>query len=202
VKDAEVSIEAINKTIDEISEVSASITEAVSQQKAATTEIAQSVRVVATSAERVGGSVDVMRSSAEQGREDARIVRDGADSVSGEANEASAEVQTFLSAIGNQDDDETYQIFDVDLPAEIEIDGQVHKTKVRRISSAAATVDADLSLPAGTPMTIKIQSIDKPINARFAGKEGNASHLQFPLMLDHVSWMRQELLKLMMSSAA
>lgn len=202
VKDAEGSIAAINQTIDEISNVSHSISEAVSQQQQATSEIAQSVRVVATSAERVGGSVDMMRNSAQQSREDARIVRDGAGAVSGEADEASTEVQTFLAAIGDREDDETFQIHNVDLAAEITVDGKVHKTRISRISSATAQAEIDLPLSAGAPVTVSIESIGKPINARFAGCEAKTSLLQFPLTLDHVAWMRNELATIAFAKAA
>lgn len=201
-KEAEDSMESINTTIGEIHEVAASIAEAVRQQHIATTEIAQSVEVVASSARSVGGSVDVVSGFAEQGRDGARIVRDGADVVAGEATLLSSEVESFLLALSDNGDEDTFQILSVDLPTEIDIDGKTHMARVRTISTAAATIDVPIPADPGSALTIRIDGLGFAIAARLAATEGSTSQIQFPLNHEHVEKMRDRLATLGIQQAA
>jgi methyl-accepting chemotaxis protein len=201
-KDVEDSMGEINQTIAEIHEVSASITDAVSGQQLATSEIARSVEVVATSARRVGDSIDVVRGSAEQGRDGARDVKDGADVLNQEATSLGSEVETFLTALSSKEDEDTFEIHDVSLAAEIHVAGKIHKTHVRRISTAFAIVAIQLPAEAGEPVTIQIDGIPEPVKARLAGSDAGGSQIQFPLDFDHISAMGEHLALLKRRRAA
>lgn len=189
-KEAETSMSSINATISEIHEVGASIAEAVRQQQEATAEIARSVEIVATGARRVGDSVDVVRTSADEGREGAHNVKSGADTVSEEATLLSSEVETFLGALSEQGDEDTFQIYQVDYAAELLVDGKSYTTQVKSMSSASAFVNLSLPVSAGTKLTLKIDGFPHDIEARLAASDSDGSNIQFPLNLDHIALVR------------
>lgn len=189
-KEAEASMLSINTTISEIHEVGASIAEAVRQQQEATAEIARSVEVVATGARRVGNSVDVVRTSAVEGREGAHNVKTGADTVSEEATLLSSEVETFLGALSEQGNEDTFQIYQVDYSAELLVDGNSYATQVQSMSSASALVNMSLPVAPGTRLTLKIDGFPHDIEARLAASDSNGSNIQFPLNLDHIALVR------------
>lgn len=201
-KEAEGSMGKINSTIGEIHEVAASIAEAVSQQQIATNEIAESVEVVATSARKVGDSVTVVSGSAEDGRDGAREVKDGADHVAGEAQVLSSEVETFLGALKSQDDEDTFQIHNVNLGATVILNGKSYEGRINQISAAAAIVDFPIDDTPGAQLTIEIDTIPQTINARLAASDSASSQIQFPLKLEHVTVMREHLAQAMALKAA
>ncbi|MEM1048388.1 MAG: methyl-accepting chemotaxis protein [Pseudomonadota bacterium] len=201
-KEAEESMAAINETIGEIHEVASNISEAVQQQQIATSEIAESVEMVATSANRVGGSVDVLSTSADQARESARDVKHGADIVSEEAEVLSGEVETFLSALGEQDDEDKFAIHKIGLDVAADLDGQRFTGRTLSISAASAHLDCTLPGSAGTPVTLSIDGIPEPISGRLAGSDGGGTHVQFPLNLDHIDRLREHLALLLTRKAA
>ena len=191
--EAEESMSVINETIREIHETAAGIAESVGQQQIATSEIARSIEMVASSAHRVGESVGVVSGSADLGRNSASDVKSGADEVSGEASVLSQEVETFLSALGNQDDEDTFRIYTVDLAAEVIIDGVSHSARVKKISTAAAHIDIRLNASAGSRLQIRIETFPDEISCRVAGSDGEGTQIQFPLNLEHIAQMRDVL---------
>ena len=201
-RDAEEALSAINGTISEIHEVSSSITAAVTQQQGATQEIAQSVEVVASSAGRVSESVNVVRQSADKGHESARDVQEAAHTVSHEAEILSSEVSTFLGALENREDGDTYKILPVNLSATITVEGVSHKARVKRISAAAAWIDTPVNATPGSTLVIEIEELGEPITARLSGNDETGSQIQFPLNLQHISKMREQLMFLEQGIAA
>ena len=201
-KEAETNMATINTTIAEINDVASSIASAVSEQQVATNEIAQSVEVVAASARKVGESVAVVSGSADQSRDGATGVKAGADDVAQEARVLSTEVETFLGALGNQDDEDTFQIYDVNFSAGIDVGGKSYNGTVTRISSAAATVSVPVDAAPGTQLTVAMDGFPEPISGRLAACDGSESQIQFPLNLEHVAVMRDQIAQAIMRKAA
>ncbi|MBO6509371.1 MAG: HAMP domain-containing protein [Roseibium sp.] len=199
---AEHSISEIYGTVTEISEVANSIAASVSQQQAATSEIAQSMETVSNNAARVRDSVSVMRDNAEHCATSSQHVKEGSTVVFDEAELLGTEVETFLGAIGNSSDDETYRVHIVDWEASVEIGNNQIETTCIRISSANCIVDASLDCPAGTPVVFKTKWLKEPIQARVSICEDRTTTLQFPLKLDHIDEIRLQLEQLNLATAA
>lgn len=94
------SITRITGTIRSLSEIAGGIASAVTQQQAATAEIARSVEEVARNTDEVSGNIGDVRNSANDNRLAADQVRAAAESLSAEAEVLGSEVKTFLSSIG------------------------------------------------------------------------------------------------------
>jgi methyl-accepting chemotaxis protein len=94
------SIGRITETIRSLSEIASGIASAVTEQQAATEEIARSVEEVASSTEEVSGNIGDVRDSANENRDAADQVRAAAEALSEEAEVLSREVKSFLGSIG------------------------------------------------------------------------------------------------------
>lgn len=95
------SITRITDTIRSLSEIAGGIASAVTEQQAATAEIARSVEEVASNTEEVSGNIGDVRNSANDNRLAADQVRTAAESLSTEAGVLGNEVKTFLSSISD-----------------------------------------------------------------------------------------------------
>gem|GEM_PF-555886 len=199
---AEQSIGEIYGTVREINDVATSIASSVTQQESATSEIARSMETVSSSAARVRDSVSMMRQNSEDTANSSKMVKDGSSVVYDEAVLLGDEVETFLDAIGNRGDDETYRIYDVNWPATLEVNGNQIATTTTRISSANCTIDAKIDLDPGTRVVFVCEQLTNPIEARVAMTEGNSTTLQFPLNLDHIADLRIKLEQMNLSAAA
>ncbi|MEM8812522.1 MAG: methyl-accepting chemotaxis protein [Pseudomonadota bacterium] len=188
---AEGFLESINEKIGLMNETAVSISGAVTEQQAATDEIARSVGVVATSSKRVSDSVDYVRNSAEEGKVDAHGVQEAASDLSGEASSLGEEVKTFLSALQDQEDEDAFQIYRVSADVEAELNGVRQSCRLVSISCASVMIDASLPGQPGHPVTLRIEGFKDPINARFAGHSGNQTQLQLPLTHEHMSKMKE-----------
>ncbi|GAA0770236.1 methyl-accepting chemotaxis protein [Roseibium denhamense] len=192
----------IYDTVREISEVANSIAASVSQQQAATAEIAESMEIVSSNAAKVKDSVSVMRDNAENCASSSQLVKSGSSVVYDEAVLLGSEVETFLGAIGNSSDDETYRIYDVDWASSVFLDGKSVPVRCVKISSANCILDVDLNRPAGTPVEFTTKSLREPIQARVSVSNTSGTTLQFPLKLDHIADVRFQLEQLNLKAAA
>lgn len=192
----------IYDTVREISEVANSIAASVSQQQAATAEIAESMEIVSSNAAKVKDSVSVMRDNAESCASSSQLVKSGSSVVYDEAVLLGSEVETFLGAIGNSSDDETYRIYDVDWASSVFLDGKSVPVRCVKISSANCILDVDLNRPAGTPVEFTTKSLREPIQARVSVSNTSGTTLQFPLKLDHIADVRFQLEQLNLKAAA
>ncbi|WP_156510363.1 methyl-accepting chemotaxis protein [Labrenzia sp. OB1] len=192
----------IYNTVREISEVANGIAASVTQQQAATSEIAQSMETVSNNAAKVRDSVSVMRDNAENCASSSQLVKDGSTVVYEEAVLLGAEVETFLGAIGDRSDDETYRIYNVDWACEVTVDGKPVTARCVKISSANCVLDAMLNHPAGTPVVVTTDWLKTPVQARISMSDASGTTLQFPLKLDHIADIRFQLEQLKLSTAA
>lgn len=199
---AEHSISEIYGTVKEISEVANSIAASVSQQQSATSEIAQSMETVSNTATRLRDSVSVMRENAEHCASSSQHVKEGSAIVYDESVLLGSEVETFLGAIGNSSDDETYRIYAVDWEASVELDNHDVSVRCLKVSSANCVLNKALDCPAGTPVIFKTEWLREPIQARVSICEGNTTTLQFPLKLDHIDDIKIQLDQLNLATAA
>nr|WP_319386295.1 HAMP domain-containing methyl-accepting chemotaxis protein [uncultured Roseibium sp.] len=199
---AEQSIGEIYGTVREINDVATSIASSVTQQESATSEIARSMETVSSSAARVRDSVSVMRQNSEDTANSSKLVKDGSSVVYDEAVLLGDEVETFLDAIGNRGDDETYRIYDVHWPATLTFgDKQVAASAVK-ISSANCMINVRIDVMPGTRVTFECAELSSPIEARVAVSEGDTTTLQFPLNLDHIADLRMQLEERALAPAA
>jgi len=192
----------IYDTVREISEVANSIAASVSQQQAATAEIAESMETVSTNAAKVKDSVSVMRENAESCASSSQLVKNGSSVVYDEAVLLGSEVETFLGAIGNSSDDETYRIYNVDWASSVTVDGKTVSARCVKISSANCVLEVDLKHPAGTPVVFTTEWLKEPVQARVSVSGTSGTTLQFPLKLDHIADIRFQLEQLTLSTAA
>ncbi|WP_299479637.1 methyl-accepting chemotaxis protein [uncultured Roseibium sp.] len=199
---AEQSIGEIYGTVREINDVATSIASSVTQQESATSEIARSMETVSSSAARVRDSVSVMRQNSEDTANSSQMVKEGSSVVYDEAVLLGDEVETFLDAIANRGDDETYRIYDVDWPATLEIGGRQISARTLKISSAFCTVSEKLDVAPGTRVVFECSELTAAIEARVAVTDDDTTTLQFPLNLDHIADLRSQLEQHGLASAA
>lgn len=199
---AEQHMSEIYETVQEISEVANSIAASVSQQQSATSEIAQSMETVSSNAMRVRDSVSVMRDNAENCASSSLLVKRGSSVVYDEAVLLGSEVETFLGAIGNRSDDETYRIYSVDWAANLSVGDNQMTAKCVRISSANCLIDVKLDCPAGTPVVFETEWLKEPVQARVSVTDDQGTTLQFPLKLDHIADIKFQLEQLSLRTAA
>ncbi|MEL7528286.1 MAG: methyl-accepting chemotaxis protein, partial [Pseudomonadota bacterium] len=199
---AEQSIGEIYGTVREINDVATSIASSVTQQESATSEIARSMETVSSSAARVRDSVSVMRQNSEDTANSSKLVKDGSSVVYDEAVLLGDEVETFLDAIGNRGDDETYRIYDVHWPATLTIGDRQIQASAVKISSANCVVSARTDVMPGTRVTFECSELSTPIEARVAVSDGETTTLQFPLNLDHIADLRMQLEERALAPAA
>lgn len=192
-QNAEVSMSEIYEAIGNVTETAMSIAASVSQQKDATSEIARSMETVSQNASRVQESVSLMRDNAGASSETAENVKAGSNVVYDDSVVLGSEVETFLEAIANRGDEETYQIHDVNWPASVTMDGVSKPVTIRQVTSAYCVVDTPLAGKVGTPVLVQADMLSEPIDARIAKIEDGATSLQFPLQRDHIEKLHNEL---------
>ncbi|MEM7620668.1 MAG: methyl-accepting chemotaxis protein [Pseudomonadota bacterium] len=202
-KDAENYIAEINKTIDELSNLGTNIAESVSQQQLATSEIAQSFTTVATSSHNMKDSVEVVNQASISSSEEAHEVEASAAIVSKEALTLSDEVKTFIEALSSKSDEDTFEIHDVQLKAELIAGGQKHKTIITKISTAFAYLDVcNMNIDSGTQIEFLIKDTGDTVTARLANTDNTGTQIQFPLNLEHIAKMKNVMSKLSVLKAA
>jgi len=192
----------IYDTVREISEVANSIAASVSEQQSATSEIAQSMETVSNNAAKVRDSVSIMKDNAESSASSSQLVKTSSSVVYDEAVLLGTEVETFLGAIGNNQQDETYRNYNVDWEASVSHDGKPVSVRCVKISSANCVLDVKLDLPAGTPVVFATDWLKEPVEARISMSDASSTTLQFPLKLDHIDKMKFQLEQLSLSAAA
>jgi hypothetical protein len=183
----------IYEAIGNVTETAISIAASVSQQKDATSEIARSMETVSQNASRVQESVSLMRNNAGASSETADNVKAGSNVVYDDSVVLGSEVETFLEAIANRGDEETYQIHDVNWPASVTLDGMSKPVTIRQVTSAYCVVDTPIAGEVGTPVLVKTDMLSGPVNARIAKIEDGTTSLQFPLQHDHIEKLHNEL---------
>ena len=188
------SIEAIGKVISEVDNYISAIVAAVQEQDATTQEMARNVTFVAQSAGEVSENIASINGQAESVGHSSEEVSESANSMAGEADVLSKEVKTFLNAMQNTDaDDDTFEAKQVNLMASAQVNGSEWSGNVSEISSAHAVVSPAINYEAGQKIDIQIDGIQHALEARVAKSEDGATVLQFPLDLDHLAKMRDEL---------
>lgn len=190
------SIETIGNIINEVDQYISGIVAAVQEQDATTQEMARNVTFVAESAGRVSENVGSIDGQAESVGNSSQDVNASANLMAQEAGVLSKEVETFLNAMQSNDvNDNTFEARKVNLSASAQVGGQEWSGSVSEISSAHAVVAPAMDYEAGEHVSIEIDGLGSSVEARIARNENGVTTLQFPLDLDHISKMRDEVQK-------
>ena len=190
------SIEEISKIIQQVDQYIATIVAAVQEQDATTQEMSRNVTFVAQSASRVSENVSSITQQAENVGKSSEEVSGSANAMASEADVLSQEVKTFLSAMQNTDiNDNMFEAKTVDLEASAQIGSDHWSGRVSEISTAHVVISPALEHQAGEKVHVTINGIDKALDARIAKNENGSTTLQFPLDLDHLAKMKEQLQK-------
>jgi methyl-accepting chemotaxis protein len=196
------SVSRLRERISDMTEGAAAVAAAVEQQGAATQEIARTTSQVVAAMERVTGAAEKVRGTAGSTDTGARDVATKAATLTTETDMVAREVTEFLSALGQTKSSDKFRRHDTMTPAMIEVDGQRLRTTVRSLTAGSALITSSLSLRPGDAVTIAIEGFSREIKARFAGHEENGCWLQFPMDIEHVEWLEQEIDRQSLKGAA
>lgn len=188
------SIENITEIIQQISQYISGIVAAVQEQEATTQEMARNVVFVAESASRVTTSMTSIQEQSESVGTSSEEVSTSAKSMASEADTLNKEVKTFLGAMQSTDaTDDTFKAKTVKLKASAKIGNNDWSGTVTEISSAYAMISPALAYEPGEKLTIEIDGLENTIEGRIAKNEGDITTIQFPLDLDHLAKMRDQI---------
>lgn len=184
----------IASVIQRIDEYISAIVAAVQEQEATTQEMARNVSFVAESSNRVSENVIKIDSQAESVNQGSQQVSVSAESMATEAEVLSKEVKTFLNAMQNTEvDDNTFEPMKITLEASGDIKGQTWQGQIQEISTAYAVLSPQLDHQAGEKISLVIQGIEGTIESRIAKNENALTTVQFPLDLDHIEKMKENI---------
>ena len=190
------SAEAITQIADLINETNtyiSGIVSAVQEQDATLQEMVRNIDFVAKSAEAVTGSMDRIKGQAVTVGDSAEGVTRMASGLKDESSGVSREVETFLKAMSSTDvDDDTFAAYPIDRPARVNAGSIRWNGRIHEISAAHAVLSPELSVSAGEMIEISIEGIDAPLQARVASTGKGRTTIQFPLDMEHLQKMRDE----------
>ncbi len=197
------SIQDIINTVRGVSESATAIASAVVEQSAATQEIARSVESVSVSTANVTKSMEQVHDAVGQNSARAGEVRSTAAGLSTEAETLSAEVKDFLDLLKSLGEGPQLRSLELNVAATAAIDGRGSiQGRVLKLSPGFALFAGALTAPAGTPVDLRIDGIDRPLAARLAEVGDGGVYLQLPLNHEHLTHMGQVLNRLGMGKAA
>ncbi|MTI08957.1 HAMP domain-containing methyl-accepting chemotaxis protein [Curvivirga aplysinae] len=196
------SIQEIGVVIQQVDEYVSGIVAAVEEQDATTQEMARSVTFVAQSAERVTENIGTITVQADSVGLKSEEINTAAIQMAEEASSLTKEIDTFLNAIQNTDTEEnTFVTKTVNLKANSEINGKSWSGIVSTISTAHANVKPIINLSAGEKVNISIEGINRSLDARISMTRDGTTTLQFPLDLDHIAQMQDDLKTILLEDA-
>ena len=187
------SMENISKVIERINDFIESIVSAIEEQKSASVEISQTVSGVATSAQKVSESATKINNQADSVDGSSKEVNESATVMADEAKVITKEVETFLKALKTDNlEDDKFKSKEVNLKGSI----NDNNVTISEISSSYISVTPKLNKEAGEKVTVKIQGIDKKIEARISKNGSDNTIIQFPLNLEHIEEMQSYIKKI------
>jgi len=188
------SIEQIGDVISNIDQYVTAIMSAIEEQNSTTEEISRSVQHVSDSALRVTENVAQIQSQSTNIGESSKNVNEQANNMSEQADILSLEVKTFLDAIKNTDaQDTTYEAHKISQKATAKIRNDDWSGTAMEISAAHAVVSPQMTYAPGENISISLEGIDEPIQARISNNDNNATIIQFPLDASHLNMMKEKI---------
>ena len=189
-------IQSITESVRSIHGVGSAIASAVTQQSAATQEIARSVEQVSNSTTSITESMKRVNDAIQGNRTNSMEVSKTSLSLSGEAQNLSIEVKDFLAALQSLSEDQTLAALKVDRAATVrhgstEVAGQVSK-----LSIGSAVFSGRISVSPGTKVELKVDGIDRLLQARYVEPTAGGYFLQLALNHECLAYMGQALTRL------
>ena len=198
---------AVRDAIKVMRETAVSVAGAAEEQSAATQEITRGINEVSQRTAKVAEGLLAVREAARRNSGAAVDVNRTASRLSTEADVMSEEVRSFLGAMSTMSEDQQFVTHTVDLAAEamvarngsaISIDGRLKKLS----PGMAVFAGAMAKVETGTPIELRVESIDRPLRARFVGPaDGGGYNLQLALNHEHLSYMRRAIASLRLGQA-
>ena len=173
------SIDRIGRSIEALHQVAAAISGAVGQQGEATREIVRKVQVVAAATRDASDSVTRVRSDSEATGQAAQRVLVAAGDVAGETGCLRGEVDDFIGRIGRTTDRRRYERHACDLLVGIEAAGEVRQARITDLGLFGAGIAADLGLPMGQPVLVRVPGTDAVLQARISRTGASGTGLLF-----------------------
>ncbi|GEO37188.1 hypothetical protein SAE02_13360 [Skermanella aerolata] len=190
------SASAITQIADLINETNtyiSGIVSAVQEQDATLQEMVRNIDFVAKSADTVTGSMERIKGQAVTVGDSADGVTRMASGLKDESTSVSREVETFLRAMSSTDvDDDTFASYSIDRKAQVTAGTIRWNGKAHEISAAHAVLSPELSVIAGEMIEITIEGIGAPLQARVASTGKGRTTIQFPLDMEHLQKMRDQ----------
>jgi methyl-accepting chemotaxis protein len=189
-------IQGITETIRGVNETAVAIATAVEQQGAATQEIARSIESVTVNAasmtrgmEQVQGAVDVTSGTAAE-------VNRTSSALSADTAKLSAEVEDFLTSLSNLGQSRQLQSLDVNLSAVVSVEGRSVTGRVLKVSPGLVLFDGPLQTAPGTPVDMRIDSLNRVLRGRFVDRVAAGCQIQLLLNHEHLSFMESAMARL------
>jgi methyl-accepting chemotaxis protein len=196
-------IQGIVGTVQKVNEIAGSIASAVVQQSAATQEIARSVEHVSANTVAITRSMEKVTTAVGKNGADASSVKEAATVLSTDSELLGKEVKDFLGALqGLVDGQQSIAYYDVNLSATVQVDGRSFTGRVTKMSPGVVTFSGALPVSPGTVVELQVETIDRPLRARFVETSSDGTHLQLPLNHEHLNYMAQLLTRFTSSKAA
>jgi methyl-accepting chemotaxis protein len=194
-------IQGIAQTVKQVNEIAVAIASAVTEQSAATQEIARSFERVSETTTSVNRSMEQVSASVAGNTDSAATVKVIAEELREEADSLGLEVKDFLGALADLGKNDAFRTYDVDLRASTEVGGQTVVGQVTKLSPGYLVFSGALSVPPGTMLDMRVERIERPLHLRFVETLNGAAHLQLPLNHEHLNYMTEILANLSQRAA-
>jgi methyl-accepting chemotaxis protein len=194
-------IQAIGQTVKQVKEIASAIASAVTQQSAATQEIAHSFERVSETTTVVTRSMERVSESVANNKDNAMAVRSIAEDLSQESATLGDEVKDFLGALTELSASEQFRTYDVSLDATAIVDGRSIDGRVVKLSPGYVVFAGQLPVQPGTTIEMKVAKFDRPLSMRFVEIGEGGAFLQLPLNHEHLTFMTQALMRFQHSAA-
>jgi methyl-accepting chemotaxis protein len=182
-------IQGIAQTVKQVNEIAVAIASAVTEQSAATQEIARSFERVSETTSNVTRSMETVSVSVAKNSEGAAAVKTIAEDLHEEAESLGVEVKDFLGALADLSKSEEFRTYDVSLHGSATVNGQAISGRVIKLSPGFVVFSGPLDVQPGTMLDMRIDGIDRPLRLRYVEFSGGAAHLQLPLNHEHLNYM-------------
>ncbi|ABC23554.1 methyl-accepting chemotaxis protein [Rhodospirillum rubrum] len=184
-------IQGIAQTVRQVNEIAVTIASAVTQQSAATQEIARSFEQVSDTTTSVTRSMERVNAAVTNNSQGATAVRSIAEELSQEADSLGLEVKDFLGALADLSRSDEFRTYAVSLAASATINGQITTGQVTKLSPGFVVFSGRLGVQPGTVLEMRIDTVDRPLKVRFVEVKEDGSYLQLPLDHAHLTYMTQ-----------
>jgi hypothetical protein len=173
------SIARIGSAIEALHVFAERFSNAVAQQGSATREIVEKVQGVATVTRLASDSVTTVRADSEVNALAAQDVLGAAEGVAREAAHLGEQVNAFIGSIGRTNDRRSHERDACDLLVGIEAAGAVRQVRMTEIAPGSARLAADLGLPPGHPVLLRIPGRPVALEAEVARAAAGHTGLLF-----------------------